>query len=593
MALATTSVSGLISGLDTASIIQQMMSIERRPINLLQQQMSEAEAKKSAFGVINTSLLALKTAVDELARETAWSAKTAAVSDESVVSATVSSATADGTYTFTVSQLAQATQLSSNGYADSDTAPVGAGQFDLTVAGVTDTITVGAADTLDNVAQAINDKDMGVTAVVINTGSGATPYQLILSSDDTGLANATSVSNNTTGLAFTEISQAKNAAIQFGQDSPILVESATNTITGLAPGLTLDLKATSATPVTVTVSLDTEGIIEKAEDFVAKYNAVQDSIAKYTEYDADNERAALLFANSTLRFIATDLARAVGNQVDGVAAEVNSLTMVGFKLGTEAKLEFDTDVFSDALESNTEEVGKLFSGVMDRALGADGATISGPAAAGGFDVNDLINGSTDQGDFGSGNGFLAANPIGGGDIFIVNFNATRSISKMFLNTMDDGTGISDFKVELERPGGSWEVIAEKSGFGGSIWAEVLTDPMSATAMRVTVTGTNAGDGKTRILEFQAQEEGGIAHGLSNQLSFVTRGTDGTIATEQSSLDSRIRSYEDQIEDMEERLLVKEARLRREFTAMEAALAQMQSQSNFFLTQLAVMPASKK
>lgn len=594
MALATTTVSGLISGLDTASIIQQLMSIERRPITLLQQQMSEAEAQKSAFSTINTSLLALKTAVDELSRETAWGSKTASVSDESVAAATVTSATMEGSYTFTVSQLAQATQLTSNGYADSDTAPVGAGQFDLTVAGSTQAITVSATDTLDDVARDINDRDMGVTAVVINTGSGATPYQLILTSDQTGVDNAASVTNNTSGLAFTEITQARNATIQFGKDSPIVVESATNTITGLAPGLTLDLVAASATPVTVTVSMDTAGIIEKAEDFVAKYNAVQDNISKYTDYDAENERAALLFANSTLRFISTDLARAAGDQVDGVAAAVNSLTMVGFTLGTDAKLELDTDVFSAALDENLAEVTKLFSGVMDRALASAGATAGGPAAAAGFNVDDTINDNVDPDDFGAGNGFESLNTIaadGGAQVFTVNFNAARSIAQLFLYTMDDGTGISDFTVELQRAGGGWESIETVSGFSGGVWVDILTDPMSATAMRVTVTGTNAVDDKTRILEFRANEEGGAAHRISNQLAFVTRGVDGAIANEQDSLDTRIQNLEDHIAELEERLIAKEERLRRDFTAMETALAQMQSQANFFLTQLAAMPAS--
>ncbi len=594
MALATTTVSGLISGLDTASIIQQLMSIERRPITLLQNQINEAEAQKSAFSAINTSLLALKTAADELSRETAWGSKTAAVSDESVATATVTSATMEGSYTFTVSQLAQATQLTSNGYADSDTTPVGAGQFDLTVAGSTQTVTVSATDTLDDVAGDINDQDMGVTAVVINTGSGATPYQLILTSGQTGADNASSVTNNTSGLAFTEITQARNAAIQFGKDSPITVESATNTLTGLAPGLTLDLEAESAAAVTVTVSTDTAGIIEKAEDFVAKYNAVQDNISKYTDYDVENERAAVLFANSTLRFIATDLARAVGDRVDGVAAEVNSLTMVGFTLGTDGQLELDTDVFSAALDANLAEVTELFSGVMDRALASGGATVGGPAAAAGFNVDDTINDNIDQDEFGAGNGFESLNTIaadGGAHVFTVNFNATRSIAQLFLYTMDDGTGISDFSVELQRAGGGWETIETVAGFSGGTWADILADPMSATAMRVTVTGTNAVDDKTRLLEFRANEEAGAAHRISNQLAFVTRGVDGAIANEQDSLDTRIQSLEEQIEELEERLVAKEERLRREFTAMETALAQMQSQANFFLTQLAAMPAS--
>ena len=388
MPLATTSVSGLISGMDTASIIQQLMSIERRPIILLQDQINKAEAQKAAFGAINTSLLALKTSVDELSRDTTWLAKSVSVSDESVVGATASSETPSGVYTFSVGQLAEATQLSSNGYADSDTALVGSGQFDLTAAGVTETVTVSATDTLDDVAADINGRNLAVSAIVVNTG---TDYRLILTSDDTGLVNSTSISANTSGMLFSEITVAKNAQVQFGSDSPINIESATNTVTGLAPGLTLDLKAVSASPVTVTVASDTAGILEKAKDFAAKYGAVQTNIDKYTEYDEEGERAAVLFANSTLRFISTDLARAVGNRVDGVIAETNSLTMVGFEMGSDGKLTLDEDAFTAALEAHPDGVADLFSGVLDGALTSAGAAMAAsPAAAGGFNADDIM-----------------------------------------------------------------------------------------------------------------------------------------------------------------------------------------------------------
>jgi flagellar hook-associated protein 2 len=451
MALATTTISGLVSGLDTASIIQQMMSIERRPINMLKNQMAEAEAQKSAFTTINTSLLALKTIADEMASASTWMEKASTVSDESVLSATVSSDTLEGTYKFTVSQLATATQLASNGYADRDTTAVGVGSFDLTVNGTTETINVGAADTLNDVAMAINLADMGVTAVVVDTGSGAQPYKLIINSNDTGMTGEATVSNNTSGLAYTEITQAKNAIIQFGEDSPIVVESSTNTVTGLANGLTLDLKAVSANPVTVTVTVDTTGIIEKARDFAEKYNEVQKNITKYTEYSVEAEQAALLFGNSTLRFISSDLARAVGDSVADVDLQTNSLTMVGFKLAGDGTLELDEEVFKNVIDDNLDGVIELFT--------------------------------------------------------------------------KDTTGV------------------------GSL--------------------------------------------LSDQLEFVTRGYDGAIAGEQESLDNRIRDYEDQISDFEDRLLAKEERLRAEFMAMEMALQQMQSQANFFLSQLAQTPSSSK
>jgi flagellar capping protein FliD len=285
----------------------------------------------------------------------------------------------------------------------------------------------------------------------------------------------------------------------------------------------------------------------------------------------------------------------VGEAVEGIDAEVNSLTMVGYTLKGDGTLEFDEDTFKSALDSNLEGVTDLFSGVIDRALGSQGASISAaPAAAAGYNADGIINGNSDEDDFdSSANGFLSANTItadGGSHQFVVDFGGTRSIKQLFLYTTS-GDGIRDFTVELQDSGGTWQSIEAVSGFSGTLWSDVLSDPMSAQAMRVTVTAANTDD-YTRILEIKAKEEAGIGHRLGNQLDFVTRGIDGAIAGEQEAIDNRISDYEDQIAEMEERLIAKEERLRAEFTAMEMALQQMQSQANYFLTQLSQMSAPK-
>ncbi len=596
MSLPTTTVTGLISGMDTASIIEQLMSIERRPLDLLQGQIDKANAQKTAFTTINTSLLALKTAADSLSRLDNWNARTATVSNASVLSATASSLTPVGAYVFKVTQLAAAGQIGSNGYADSDTTPIGAGSFDLTVGSTTESFTVDAADTLKDVASAINDREMGVSAIVVNTGQGAEPYKLVLTSKETGEANAVSVSNNTVpGMTFSELTAAKDAVIEFGVDSPIEIHSATNTVTGLAPGLTLDLKDTSASAVTVTVAADTSGTLQQAKDFVTKYNAVMDNIAKYTKYDTEAEQAAALFGNSTLRFMQSDLGLAISAVVEDQPSETNSLTMVGFGLGRDGKLELDESTFASALAAHADGVAGLFSAITDTALASNGGSIStGAAADPGFDVNDLINGLTDSSNFGSGNGFQTSTVPAS---FTIDFGKTRSIAQLALYNLDSAAmpaetyGASDFSFELQSPTGAWTTVKTVAGFNGPIQFFNLDQPTLATAMRVNVTGTNAPDGAIRLLELSANEETGIAHRVSNQLEFLTRSVDGQIATEQSSLDTKIETLQKQMDDMQLRLDAKEARLRADFTAMETAMARMQAQSQQFSAQMSSLSSS--
>jgi flagellar hook-associated protein 2 len=273
-----------------------------------------------------------------------------------------------GAYTFTVTQLARASQIGTNGFATADTAvnPGGPGSFDIAIGGVTKgTISVSTTDTLNTIAAAINAQDWGVTAVVVNSGEVGAPYKLVLTSDQTGTANAASIVNNiTTNLTFGDLTVARNAQVQFGVDSPMTIESATNTITGLAPGLSLDLKAAApGTPVTVTVTADSSGMLQKARDFVTRYNAVVDAVANSTKYDADKQVAAPLFGNSTLRFLSADLTNAALDPVTGQPDATNSLAMVGFKLGTDGKLALDEGVFSAALAAHPADVASLFSGI--------------------------------------------------------------------------------------------------------------------------------------------------------------------------------------------------------------------------------------
>jgi flagellar capping protein FliD len=264
--------------------------------------------------------------------------------------------------------------------------------------------------------------------------------------------------------------------------------------------------------------------------------------------------------------------------------------MVGFSLGTDGQLSLDAGVFGTALAEHPDGVIGLFSAITDVALASNGGSFSSsPAAEAGFSAAGLINGNTDSDDFGTGNGFQSLNALGAGDVFEIQFGRTRQISQLVLNNINSaalglpsGTfGVRDFSFELRSPSGVWSTVKSVSGFTGEYSFFSLEQPTLATAMRVTVTATNAADGKVRLVELSANEEEGVAHKIGNLLDSVTRSVDGQIATEQSALDSKIESLTKQIEDMQSRLDAKELLLRKQFTDMETAMSRMQSQAQQF------------
>ena len=175
--MATSSVGGLVSGMDTNSIIESLVSIEKTQLKRLEAKKENKELYLNAYYNVNTMLKDFNTAVKSLTDKSAWNAKTTTSSDESIVKATATDSAAVGTYTFRVGQLATSAQYMGGGFASKDTAvlPSGAAGQKITKpanlysklselnngAGVsnTDTITIQLLDGDGNVAGLDTDGD--------------------------------------------------------------------------------------------------------------------------------------------------------------------------------------------------------------------------------------------------------------------------------------------------------------------------------------------------------------------------------------------------------------------------------------------------
>lgn len=115
---------GLISGIPIADLIDQLMAIEARPKTLLEQRNALLQSQEVAFESINAKLLALKFSSDSLIRNSAFNVTTSASSNESVLTASSSTAAIPGSYDFSVIQLAGSQQMISKGFIDANVTPV-------------------------------------------------------------------------------------------------------------------------------------------------------------------------------------------------------------------------------------------------------------------------------------------------------------------------------------------------------------------------------------------------------------------------------------------------------------------------------------
>ncbi|MBE3573077.1 MAG: flagellar filament capping protein FliD [Moorella humiferrea] len=472
--------SGLASGIDTESIITQLMNLERVPLTKLQQRKNLYNVEKNAWHDIYTRLSNLQSRLASLKLSSTFTGMKATSSNTAVLTATASSSAVAGTYRLGIVQLAQAHKVATTTPVTSDTQALGlSGSFSITVGGQTRNITVSASDSLQSIAALINTvpgsgQTSGagdiVTAAVID-------HRLVLTSKTSGAAGAMYFTDsngvlNSLGLVDGSGKILSGAVVQEARDAVFTVDGLTisrptNTITDVITGVTLNLlgvtdadgnKAISdAETINLEIGHDTQKAVDAVKELVDQYNSVMDFISTKGGKDGD------LQGDPTLARISSSLWRLMTDTVSGLTGNYRTPWSIGISTG--------------------EVAG---SGALT------------------FDRSGKITLDTDK-----------------------------------------------------------------------LIAALQADPQAVMAIF-----TN--DGKT-----------GLADRLDTYLTSLVRSGDGLIPSREKSLEDIMDDIDDQISRMEDRLAMKEEQLRRQFTAMEQALAALQSQGNWLAGQIAGLGAYQK
>jgi flagellar hook-associated protein 2 len=210
MAISGVSTSGLISGINASDLISKMLEIERRPAKLLELRQNDYELKISAILSLSSKLSSYKASLNNLNYQSTFNTKSASVttssSGEDLLTVSASNTAAPGNYSVKVNQLAASSKKASGGFVDENLTAVAsaAGNFSFKVglSGAVTTIGVDDSMTLEGLRDAINTAGAGVTASIINDGTGSNPYRLILTADDSGSSNTLYITENDTSLDF-------------------------------------------------------------------------------------------------------------------------------------------------------------------------------------------------------------------------------------------------------------------------------------------------------------------------------------------------------------------------------------------------------
>jgi flagellar hook-associated protein 2 len=365
---------GLATGIDTDSLINSLMDVERIPLNRLETEKDYLNSRLKAFTDFDSKLNGLFDAVKDLDTSSELRSYTATLASEDYFSATASGSASAGSYQIEVKSLAVQEKEVAAGVADTDTTTY-SGTLTISIDTITASgdpptysgsptateITIDAGSTLADIAEAINNSDANVSATIINDGSGSTPYRLVITADNAGDSVAVSgtgdLDQSTGAILFTQAQAGAEAHILV--DGSVDIYNSSNTFTNRLPGVTLTLNKanTAGESTSLAVNVDTDGIKTKIETLVAKYNAVITFISDQADASWGRDQGLLTVKQRLQNLLVT--------KIDGTGS-FNYLTELG--LSTDQKtgtLSIDSSKLTEAIGEDLDSVEKLLDGETD------------------------------------------------------------------------------------------------------------------------------------------------------------------------------------------------------------------------------------
>lgn len=546
------SAGGLVSGLDTDSMVRQLMELERKPIQRIDNRINTAEKEQEAIGKLRESLQSFQSQADDLRAQDLLNQFDASSSESSVVKAEVGGDTpAAGTYDIEVLQLANPTLASSSakmGAAiDPDAAlnnngmrtEVSRGQFGIN--GVTFDVDP-AQQSLEDVLDLINNSEAGVTAsydaatdkvTIENTGGGDTYINFHGSLED-GQATSNFIEAINIDGAIAE-----DGAMTSTQTLGAVDFTETLADVGFADGDEVTAGAFRINGISITVDPheDTlQDVLDRINSSDANVMASYDSIGDQIRVEALTPGATQIsFVSGSSNFL-----------------DVMNLSDAEQELGQSA--EFTVNGQNQSRNSNTitDAIGGVELNL--RSVGTSSVTIERDEEATVEAVRDFI------GSFNEASSELRG--LTGREGALSNDSTIRQVESMMRGILFDTVG---------EAGGELETLLQVGVSTGRDSSLQFDEDQFLETLRSNSSGVQA--------LFSNADNTGIADRLENYLDGVTgrRGMLDNRSSPSGSIAQRIRGLNDQKARIEDRLQQREARLRREFLQMERMMLSFQEQ----------------
>lgn len=369
-------ISGLGSGIDTAGMVTQLMSVERLAGKGLTSGRTNAQALVSAYTSLNTTMKSIADAAQKfvptsVAQTSAWTSVAATSSNKDIATVTTGDKAQAGTLTFSVKSIATAgAALGDKKFGANDVLNGGSAfDFNVDVNGKSTNVKVAAGAKLADVVAAVNQQaGADVKATMVQTATGV--YQMQIQSAKTGANTDVTVSNGTTPPVaadvignFAQVAKGQDTVLHVGDAaSGYDVTSTTRELKDLLPGVTITpVKADPAAQVTVDLKSDVDGMASKVDDMVKAANSALSSIKINSTYNKDKpELSGPYVGDSTTRDLTYRLREAFG----GANGAVPSLA--GISVDKTGTVTFDKAKFAEAYAKDPATVQKAVDGVAGK-----------------------------------------------------------------------------------------------------------------------------------------------------------------------------------------------------------------------------------
>jgi flagellar hook-associated protein 2 len=357
--------------IDFNLVLNAVMQQASQPLVAIQNRQTALRSQVTTFDLLANRVFELREAAEELGDMASVSGVSGTSSNTAALSVSTSGDAVPGDYDVVVNTLARAQVTASNSSAPDATTTVVASGGSITIGGVA--VSIGGDVTLQGLADAINNTDgIGVNASVVRTGT--TAYRLVLTSQDTGVAGAFTLTNGLTGgtgVTFTDTNfngtigdSVEDNAVQ-ASDASLLVNNipvtgSSNIFDDVVPGVTITaLRADPAETIHVSVVSDSTGLEEDVTAFIDAYNGMVKFVNDQRTAAAGGD-ASSIGRDPLLRQLHSRL-RAELLGVHG-AGTFTRLSEIGVEFTITGTLELDSDRLREAVTEDPDAVRDFFAG---------------------------------------------------------------------------------------------------------------------------------------------------------------------------------------------------------------------------------------